>query len=99
MPAKPVLPEKAPGQKDSPAVIIKEKPIDNPGGGDCAFYAFAIGLIDIIQEENYYLCTTMFDRWKALDPSTSALFDEIKVCDLTTGRVQKSQMLVKLQQS
>lgn len=26
--------------------------IDNPGGGDCGFYAFAIGLIDIIQKES-----------------------------------------------
>ncbi len=26
--------------------------IDNPGGGDCGFYAFAIGLINTIQEEH-----------------------------------------------
>lgn len=25
--------------------------IDNPGGGDCGFYALAIGLISIIQNE------------------------------------------------
>jgi len=25
--------------------------IDNPGAGDCAFYAFIIGLIDIIQDQ------------------------------------------------
>ncbi|WP_131782897.1 hypothetical protein [Legionella gresilensis] len=30
-------------------MIIKE--IDNPGKGNCAFYAFAIGLIDIIKHE------------------------------------------------
>lgn len=23
--------------------------INNPGGGDCGFYAFSIGLVDIIQ--------------------------------------------------
>lgn len=38
--------------------------INNPGGGDCGFYAFAIGLIRIIQNE----CTTektspTFDKW------------------------------------
>ncbi len=27
--------------------------IDNPGGGDCGFYAFAIGLVSIIQRENH----------------------------------------------
>lgn len=26
--------------------------IDNPGGGDCGFYAFAIGLIEILQKEH-----------------------------------------------
>lgn len=39
--------------------------INNPGGGDCGFYAFAVGLIDIIQKE-YALSgkSDTFVRWK-----------------------------------
>ncbi|WP_028388050.1 hypothetical protein [Legionella fairfieldensis] len=36
-----------PGEINNPAKVR----IDNPGGGDCGFYAFAIGLIDLIQNE------------------------------------------------
>lgn len=39
--------------------------IDNPGGGDCGFYAFAIGLIHIIQQEYYSSGKSKtFNRWK-----------------------------------
>ncbi|SNV04616.1 Dot/Icm T4SS effector [Legionella waltersii] len=39
--------------------------IDNPGGGDCGFYAFAIGLINIIQHE-YELSgsSATFEKWQ-----------------------------------
>jgi hypothetical protein len=39
--------------------------INNPGGGDCGFYAFAIGLIDIIQHE-YKLNgrSSTFEEWQ-----------------------------------
>ncbi|KTD64910.1 Dot/Icm T4SS effector [Legionella santicrucis] len=39
--------------------------INNPGGGDCGFYAFAIGLIDVIQQEYYSNGNSKtFNRWK-----------------------------------
>lgn len=39
--------------------------INNPGGGDCGFYAFAIGLIHVIQEEYYSKGNSnTFNRWK-----------------------------------
>lgn len=39
--------------------------IDNPGGGDCGFYAFAIGLIHVIQHEYYSSGkSNTFNRWK-----------------------------------
>ena len=41
--------------------------INNPGGGDCGFYAFAIGLIDVIQTEHQQGKTETFKRWHAKD--------------------------------
>lgn len=42
--------------------------IDNPGGGDCGFYAFAIGLIHVIQHEYYANGkSNTFNRWKMKD--------------------------------
>ncbi|KTC83602.1 hypothetical protein [Legionella cincinnatiensis] len=39
--------------------------INNPGGGDCGFYAFAIGLIHVIQQEYYsHGHSKTFNRWK-----------------------------------
>lgn len=63
-------------------IMIKHKIIDNPGKGDCAFYAFAIGLIHIIQEEYSYGKTEMFDRWSALDPSVDIHYKAICQLDL-----------------
>ena len=80
-------------------VLVSEQSIDNPGLGNCAFYAFAIGLIDIIQEESLYGCRNMFDRWADLDPSISGLYDNIKACELSTDRVGKTPMLDELQRS
>lgn len=44
--------------------------IDNPGGGDCGFYAFAISLIEIIQNEHHAKrVSPTFKKWqeKGLD--------------------------------
>jgi hypothetical protein len=53
--------------------------INNPGGGDCGFYAFAIGLIDIIQNEHkLYGESNTFNRWKMAgltDLNLQALLD------------------------
>lgn len=39
--------------------------INNPGGGDCGFYAFSIGLIEIIQAEHKLKGTSRtFERWR-----------------------------------
>jgi hypothetical protein len=41
--------------------------IDNPGGGDCAFYAFVIGLIYIIQNEYQAVGNSItFNQWQNL---------------------------------
>ena len=58
-------------------VQLHSEEVDNPGAGDCAFYAFAIGLIHIIQEENSYKSTLMFDRLVAYDASLREQFDAI----------------------
>ena len=40
--------------------------INNPGGGDCGFYAMAIGLVDCIQREyQQNKSSKTFDRWQA----------------------------------
>lgn len=62
---------------EEPGLFLRERIIDNPGLGNCAFYAFAIGLVNIIQEEAKYNRRTMFHRWVGLDRSISGLYDEI----------------------
>ncbi|MGL6036668.1 MAG: hypothetical protein ACRC0B_05785, partial [Legionella sp.] len=42
--------------------------IDNPGAGNCGFYAFAIGLIHIIQQEDPLLAP-VFRQWCKLVPN------------------------------
>lgn len=42
--------------------------IDNPGAGNCGFYAFAIGLIHIIQQEDPLLAP-VFRQWCSLVPT------------------------------
>jgi hypothetical protein len=52
-----------------PGILIREQIIDNPAKGNCGFYAFAIALIDKIQEESYSEKKVIFEQWVALDPS------------------------------
>lgn len=45
--------------------------INNPGGGDCGFYAMAIGLVDCIQREyQQNKSSKTFDRWQAQEKTT-----------------------------
>ncbi len=60
-----------------PGVLIRDQIIDNPARGNCCFYAFAIGLIHIIQEESSYKNKEMFKRWLALDRSLQDQYDAI----------------------
>lgn len=50
-------------------IVITPKTVDNPANGNCAFHAFAIGLINIIKYENQTGVRSMFDKWVSLDPS------------------------------
>ncbi|MCW8449718.1 hypothetical protein [Legionella quinlivanii] len=49
-----------------PQIIIRNKSVNNPGLGNCAFYALATGLIHIIQEESSGNNRELFDHWLAL---------------------------------
>ena len=64
--------------------IIGLEPVvlNNPGQGNCAFYAFAIGLIYIIQEEMLSGKREMFDRWVAQDPDLRDYYDAL--CHMDT---------------
>ncbi|CEG58449.1 hypothetical protein [Legionella fallonii] len=77
-------------------INIRSKIVDNPGGGDCAFYAFAIALINIIKEENVYKNKKMFERWVALDPSIAEHFGAI--CSFNFNR-PNNELLYQLQRS
>ncbi|CAM4509200.1 MAG: hypothetical protein LEGION0403_FIIPPAGN_00640 [Legionella sp.] len=75
------------------------KRIDNPGSGNCAFYAFAIGLIDIIKKEraaNGNVRSPMFERWIALDPSLANDYYAICAFDLNKPNKQK-ELLGRMQ--
>lgn len=63
--------------KEEITVEIKKETIDNPGKGNCAFYAFAIGLINIIQEEGSYGCKDMFNRLLHSDVSLANQYEAI----------------------
>ncbi len=58
--------------------------IDNPGGGDCGFYAFSIGLIGIIQKEQLETGTSpTFQRWSmAAQVEKEISFQSILAMDL-----------------
>jgi len=75
----------SPEEINNNRIVIKNKEIDNPKGGNCAFYSFALGLIDIIQEEKVYNSTAMFDQWAILssdlDCSVSKLYEAICAYD------------------
>lgn len=77
-------------------VTVDTEMVDNPGGGDCAFYAFAIGLVDIIQDEAIANQTSMFSRWLALDPQIETLYLELIECDVTKA---DPALLLQLQRS
>lgn len=86
-------------QDYSEAVHFSAKEVDNPGSGDCAFYAFAIGLINIIQEENSYKNMRMFERLVAFDESLLDQFDAIIRFDFDApnkGLLTQLQMTLRL---
>ena len=62
---------------DQAEIRIFDERIDNPGRGNCGFYAFAIGLINIIKDENAYSSKQMFNRWVALNPEIKNEFNAI----------------------
>ncbi|MFA6303796.1 MAG: hypothetical protein WC627_11800 [Legionella sp.] len=66
---------------DEILIDIIEERIDNPGMGNCAFYAFAQSLIKIIQEEHATKNKPMFRRWMALYPSIRAHYKSIQQFD------------------
>ena len=77
--------------------------INNPGGGDCAFYAFAIGLIDIIQKEHQEAENSRtFNRWQNLGLNNFGVHDLLKI-DLyrlfESPSTYSRTLLSKLQQS
>ncbi|MCE0722965.1 MULTISPECIES: hypothetical protein [Legionella] len=91
---------------DTLTVEVQERIIDNPGGGDCGFYAFAIGLIDIIQKEHALTGTSKtYDQWK-IQSRYHISFQEILGIDLnelyhSRGNYRKElqELLFKLQMS
>ncbi|STY29980.1 Dot/Icm T4SS effector [Legionella wadsworthii] len=80
--------------------------IDNPGGGDCGFYALAVGLIDIIQKQHALTETsTIYQHWKVQSPGLVDL-EEILGIDLnelytSSGNYKKEhrELMFKLQMS
>lgn len=76
--------------------------INNPGGGDCGFYAFAIGLIDIIQHEykrQGYSAT--FNCWQKEGLNAVSLQNiiDIDLNSLYQNRNYKKELLFILQMS
>ncbi|KTD74678.1 hypothetical protein [Legionella waltersii] len=59
------------------SVVHLKRIIDNPGLGNCAFYAFATAVLSIIVQEKNQGKREMFDRWVKLDPSVSDLYDRL----------------------
>lgn len=58
--------------------VFIEKNVENPGGGDCAFYSFAIGLIDIAQKNPGFL-----EQWIDRTPEVIELAEDIRLFDVT----------------
>lgn len=77
--------------------------INNPGGGDCAFYAFAIGLIDIIQKEYQdNNDSPTFNKWQnlGLDGVSVNELLQTDLCDFSKSpRKDANFILSKLQLS
>ncbi|WP_237760402.1 hypothetical protein [Legionella steelei] len=77
--------------------------IDNPGGGDCGFYAFAVGLIKIIQEEYaLHKKSETFARWQRNGLNNTSLEDILSI-DINklynSPYAYKKDILDKLQMS
>jgi hypothetical protein len=73
---------KAPSAKElhevaQESVVFLRRIIDNPGHGNCAFYAFVTALLSIILKEKGDGKREMFDHWVKLDPSISGLYDRL----------------------
>ena len=64
-----------------PRVMITQQIVDNPGLGNCAFYAYAIGMINIIQEEKVAGNETKFAQWVSLDGKLANEYDAICAFD------------------
>lgn len=79
-----------------PRVLISQEFIDNPGRGNCAFYAFAIGLIEIIKEEQMYGNKTKYNYWVTKYPSLADQYDAICAFDY---KQPNNILLDKLQRS
>ncbi|APF02104.1 TPA: type IV secretion protein Dot [Legionella pneumophila] len=78
--------------------------IDNPGGGDCGFYALAIGLINIIQNEfELHGKSKTYDRWKQVEGIYGVRLQDILNVDLKklhdSPYTYKSELLFLLQMS
>lgn len=67
--------------QDEIEIDIREERVENPGMGNCAFYAFAQSLIKIIQEEHVTKNKPMFRRWMALYPSIREHYKSIQQFD------------------
>ncbi|HAT8179288.1 TPA: type IV secretion protein Dot [Legionella pneumophila] len=78
--------------------------IDNPGGGDCGFYALAIGLIHIVKNEyKLHGKSETYDRWKKMDGLYGIRLQDILNVDLSklyySPYTYKSELLFLLQMS
>ncbi|HAZ7573010.1 type IV secretion protein Dot [Legionella sp. PATHC032] len=78
--------------------------IDNPGGGDCGFYALAVGLINIIQNEyKLHGKSKTYDRWKQVEGIYGIRMQDILNVDLKklhdSPYTYKSELLFLLQMS
>jgi hypothetical protein len=69
---------------------------DNPGGGDCAFYSFAMGLINIIQQEHRQGRQDHYLRWCQLDERVRPYYEQMLRFDFKS--LDRS-LLTSLQQS
>jgi hypothetical protein len=77
---------------------IVARKVENPGNGDCAFYAFAIGLIHIIKHEFGCKKTTIFDNWSELDKNIKQYYMPIVKSDVN-NIMQNLNLLNPLQRS
>ncbi|WP_454785257.1 hypothetical protein [Legionella sp. WA2024007413] len=72
-------PKANPSPEENLTIELQERIIDNPAKGNCGYYAFAIGLINIIQQEGNGIT---FEKWVKLDPSIRDYYNAIFKFDL-----------------